>query len=168
MPLLTGFLGVVKRLTDALKGESFTSQTFPYFLDAFKVLLEINFNGENVRSLSLFITYALHDSRAAYAKRTLRPKASTLRLRKATPPTITPGNTPRSASPSQDHTMGSGLPLGELGVATLRMLTDLLCEEANYNEVIRFAKNVTGKVKFIQHFMLSTTDHITVAFVSAR
>jgi hypothetical protein len=26
------------------------------------------------------------------------------------------------------------------------MLTELLCEEANLNDILRFAKNVTGKV----------------------
>ncbi|KAF2464229.1 beach-domain-containing protein [Lindgomyces ingoldianus] len=136
---------VVKRLTDALKGETFSSQTFPFFLDAFRVLLQINFNGENARSLSLFITYALHDSRAAFAKRTLRPKASTMRLRRGTPPTMTPGSTPRSASPSQDPNMPPGIPLPELGVAILGMLTELLCDKSNYNDILRFAKNVTGK-----------------------
>ncbi|KAF2265101.1 beach-domain-containing protein [Lojkania enalia] len=136
---------VVKRFMDALNGESFTPQVFPYFLDAFKVLLQISFNGENVRSLSLFITYALHDSRAAYGKRTLRPKASTLRLRKGTPPILTPGSTPRSASPSQDPALPPGLPLAELGVAVLSMLADILCDKSNFNDIIRFAKNVTGK-----------------------
>jgi hypothetical protein len=142
---------VVKRLTDALIGESFTAQTLPYFLKTYRVLLEINFNGENTRALSLFITYALHDNRAAYAKpRTLRPKASTLRLRKGTSPSVTPGLTPgftpRSSSPGQDPAGPSGLSLGELGVAVLQMLAELLCAQTNSNEIIRFAKNVTGKV----------------------
>lgn len=141
------FIGVVKRLTDALKGESFTPSTFKHFLEALKALLEINFNGENARSLSLFVTYALHDNRAAYAKRTLRPKASALRLRKGTPPTLTPGSTPRSSSPSQDPSSPPSLPLSELGVAVLQMLAELLCNDANYNEIVRFAKNVTGKVR---------------------
>ncbi|PSN72526.1 beach-domain-containing protein [Corynespora cassiicola Philippines] len=137
---------VVKRLTDALKGETFTHQTFPLFLDAFKVLLQINFNGENARSLSLFVTYALHDGRASYAKRPLRPKASTVRLRKGTPPNLTPpGSSPRSISPNQDPNMPPGLPLSDLGVAILRLLTELLCDESNIGEIVRFAKNVTGK-----------------------
>lgn len=136
----------MKRLTDALKGEAFTPQTFPLFLDAFKVLLQTNFNGENSRSLSLFVTYALHDSRASYAKRTLRPKASALRLRKGTPPALTPGSTPRSSSPGQDPSLPPGLPLVELGVSILGLLADLLCDPTNMNEIVRFAKNVTGKV----------------------
>lgn len=140
------YTGVVKRLTDALKGEPFTPQVFPLFLDAFKILLQANFNGESSRSLSLFVTYALHDSRASYVKRPLRPKASTLRVRKGTPPTLTPGSTPRSASPGQDLNSPTGLPLFDLGLAVLGMLAELLCDPSNSNEIVRFAKNVTGKV----------------------
>jgi hypothetical protein len=135
---------VVKRLTDALKGETFTAQTFPLFLDAFKALLQINLNGENARSLSLFITYALHDSRASYAKKALRPRPSMLRMRKGTP-TLTPEFTPRSASPSQGGNESPQIPLGELGIAILRLLSELLCDPKNPHEIIRFAKNVTGK-----------------------
>ncbi|KAF2014521.1 beach-domain-containing protein [Aaosphaeria arxii CBS 175.79] len=136
---------VVRRLMDALKAESFTAQIFPLFLKSFKTLLEINFNGENSRSLSLFITYALQDSRSSYVKRTLRPKVSVRRLRRGTPPTGTPGTTPRSDSPGQEPALPSGLPLAELGVSILQMLADLLCDPSNYNEITRFAKNVTGK-----------------------
>ncbi|KAF1953424.1 beach-domain-containing protein [Byssothecium circinans] len=154
---------VVKRLTDALKGETFTPQTLPLFLEAFKVLLQINFNGENARSLSLFVTYALHDSRASYAKRTLRPKASTIRLRKGTSPALTPGSTPRSQSPGQDPALPSGLPLVELGVAILGLLSELLCEPNNLNEIIRFAKNVTGK--WLLH-LLAEQDHRVVVLAA--
>lgn len=136
---------MVKRLTDALKGESFTPKTFKLFLAAFKALLLINFNGENARSLSLFVTYALHDSRASYAKRTLRPKASILRMRKGTPPTLTPGSTPRSASPAQSTTESVSMTLPDLGIAVLELLAELLCDPRNPNEIVRFAKNVTGK-----------------------
>ncbi|KAF2274057.1 beach-domain-containing protein [Westerdykella ornata] len=136
---------VVKRLADTLNSESFSPQTFPLFLEAFKVLVKINFNGENARSLSLFVTYALHDNRAAYAKRTLRPKASALRLRKGRSPSITAGSTPRSTSPGQYQSQPSALPLGELGVAILNMLSELLCDDVNSSDIHRFAKHVTGK-----------------------
>jgi hypothetical protein len=155
--------GVVKRLTDALKGESFPPETFQLFLDAFKALLQINFNGENARSLSLFITYSLHDSRASYAKRTLRPKGSILRLRRGTPPTFTPGSTPRSSSPAQSGGEAAGLPLADLGIAILRLLADLLCDPQNPQEVIRFAKNVTGKWLL---YLLAEPDSRVVVLVA--
>ena len=133
---------------DALKGEPFTPQIFPLFLDAFKVLLQANFNGESSRSLSLFVTYALHDNRASYVKRPLRSKTSALRLRRVTPTTLTPGATPRSASPGQNLTSPAGLPLAELGISVLGLLAELLCDPSNSIEIVRFAKNVTGKVRF--------------------
>lgn len=132
-------------MTDALKGESFTPQTFPLFIEAFKALLHINFNGENARSLSLFVTYALHDSRASYAKRTLRPKTSALRLRRGTPPNLTPTITPRSISPSSVTPGSSPLSLPDLGIAILSLLSEFLCDPNNPHEIVRFAKNVTGK-----------------------
>lgn len=115
----------------------------PYFLEAFKVLLSINFTGETTRALSLFVTHALYDNRAVYAKRTLQPRASVLRLRKGTPPSLTPGSTPRSVSPRQDSSQS--VSLGELGVSILRMLTELICDENN-NFDFRFSKSVTAKV----------------------
>ncbi|KAF9701788.1 hypothetical protein EKO04_001077 [Ascochyta lentis] len=149
---------VVKRLTDALKGETFTPQTFPLFLNAFKALLHINFNGENARSLSLFVTYALHDSRASYAKRTLRPKASTLRLRRGTPPSLTPTLTPRSSSPlGGPEAVPISLP--DLGIAILNLLSEFLCDPHNPHEIVRFAKNVTGKWLL---YLLAETDQRVV------
>ena len=141
--MLTVRTGVVKRLTDALKGETFTTETFKLFLEAFKALLLTNFNGENARSLSLFVTYALHDSRASYAKRTLRPQPSIRRLRKANPTTSPPGSTPRSASPAPISNPILSLP--DLGIAVLNLLAELLCDPRNPNEIIRFAKHVTCK-----------------------
>lgn len=136
---------MVKRLTDALKGERFTPQTFKLFLGAFKTLLLTNFNGENARSLSLFVTYALHDSRANYGKRPLRTKASAARLRRGTTPSLTPDGTSRSASPSSIGTDVPPLSLPDLGIAILNLLSELLCDPQNPHEVVRFAKNVTGK-----------------------
>ncbi|KAF2203647.1 beach-domain-containing protein [Delitschia confertaspora ATCC 74209] len=135
---------IVKKLMDALKSEPFTPEAFPFFLDALKVLVEINFSGENSRFLALFVTYALHDSRS-FAKRSLRPKASALRLRKGTPPALSPAITPRSSSPANDHSVPSGMPLAELGISILRVLAELLCNKNNTAEIQRFAKNVTNK-----------------------
>ncbi|KAJ8112184.1 hypothetical protein OPT61_g5395 [Boeremia exigua] len=150
---------VVKRLTDALKGESFTPQTFPLFVEAFKALLHINFNGENARSLSLFVTYALHDSRASYAKRALRPKASTLRLRRGTPPSLTPTLTPRSSSPASVSLESLSLSLPDLGIAVLNLLAEFLCDPHSPHEIVRFAKNVTGKWLL---YLLAETDQRVV------
>jgi hypothetical protein len=131
---------------DALKGESFSQEVFPHFLEAFKILVHSNLNGENSRLLALFVTYALHDNRS-FSKRVVRPKASAMRLRsKATLASITPVFTPRSTSPSQDTQMQPGLPLAELGLLVLEMIADLLCSRSSVTEIQRFAKNVTSKV----------------------
>lgn len=93
--------------------------------------------------MSLFVTYALHDSRASYAKRTLRPQPSIRRLRTTAPTMSTAGSTPRSASPALSGSPILSLP--ELGIAVLELLAELLCDPRHPNEIIRFAKHVTGK-----------------------
>lgn len=138
---------------------------FPHFLEAFKTLVEINFNGENARSLSLFVTYALHDTRAAYAKRTLRPRPSLLRVRKGPSPSITPGSTPRSISPGLEAGTTTRVPLTDVGIAILGMLTDLLCTPSKHYEIIRFAKYVTGKVRHLQTSERRNTDRWQVAII---
>jgi ribosome-associated translation inhibitor RaiA len=135
---------VVKRLTDTLKGEPFSPQVFPLFLDAFKVLVGVSFTGENARLLALFVTFALHDSRS-FAKRALRPKASTVRLRKGTPPILPAGVTSRSSTPSHDASGLASLSLAELGISVLEMLAEFLCDKNNSADIQRFAKNVTNK-----------------------
>lgn len=136
---------VVKRFLDALKGESFTADVFPHFLEAFKVLVECNASGDTLRSLALFITYALHNSRA-FGKRTLRPKSSTLRTgMRPTPPQLSPViMSPRSQSPSQ-LSASSQMSREELGLRVLSMYADLLCEINSAHNLKRFAKAVTNK-----------------------
>ena len=130
---------------DSLKGETFSPQVFPLFLDAFKVVVGVNFSGENARLLALFVTYALHDSRS-FAKRTLRPRPSSSKLRKGAPSITSTGSTPRSSSPSQAISTASALPLSELGIAILGMLAEFLCDRNHSADIQRFAKNVTNKV----------------------
>lgn len=55
----------------------------------------------------------------------------------------TAGSTPRSASPALSGSPILSLP--ELGIAVLELLAELLCDPRHPNEIIRFAKHVTGK-----------------------
>ncbi|KAJ9645838.1 beige protein-like 1 [Coniosporium tulheliwenetii] len=136
---------VVKRFLDALKGESFAPDVLSNFLEAFKVLVECNVSGDILRSLALFITYALHDSRA-FGRRTLRPKSSTLRMgNRPTPPQLSPVLlSPRPESPIQYNGISQDS-REELGIKVLGMYTDLLCESSSTNNLRKFAKAVTNK-----------------------
>lgn len=59
--------------------------------------------------------------------------------------------------------MPPGLPLAELGVAVLRLLADLLCDQTNVGEIVRFAKNVTGKWLL---YLLAEQDHRVVVLAA--
>ncbi|KAG6163316.1 hypothetical protein E4U25_006586 [Claviceps purpurea] len=52
--------GIVKRLLDAMKGEAISEDVVTHFMLAFEVLVKSNLSPEVMRSLSLFVTYALH------------------------------------------------------------------------------------------------------------
>lgn len=58
---------------------------------------------------------------------------------------MTPESTPRSNSPASIGASSPPLSLPELGIAILNLLAELLCDPQNPQEIIRFAKNVTGK-----------------------
>ncbi|KAG6129483.1 hypothetical protein E4U24_007410 [Claviceps purpurea] len=51
---------IVKRLLDAMKGEAVSEDVVTHFMLAFEVLVKSNLSPEVMRSLSLFVTYALH------------------------------------------------------------------------------------------------------------
>ncbi|KAF2454179.1 hypothetical protein BDY21DRAFT_354308 [Lineolata rhizophorae] len=137
---------IARRLMDALRGESFTEDIFPDFLSAFRCLVKANPSSETFRGLALFITFALHDSRA-FVTRTLRSKTSTLRLKStSTPPTNTPlTSTPRSISPARDMGRSAELSRGELGVRILELYSEMLCDRISTVDIRKFAKTVTNK-----------------------
>lgn len=72
---------------------------------------------------------------------------------------MSPGGTPRSSSPAQAAVNAPALSIMDLGIAILNMLADLLCDPENPNEIVRFAKNVTGKWLL---YLLAETDQRVV------
>lgn len=139
-------LGIIKRILDALKGESVAEEVYPVFAEAFKILIKCHSTSENLRALALFVTYSLHDSNISRQK-TLRVKGSMARLRNESP---SPANSPRGTPPrnhSPSHvSVGSQLPTKELGIRMVELYSDLLCEKNNAGDVQKFAKTVTNKV----------------------
>jgi beige protein homolog 1 len=139
---------IVKKLLDALKGETFLPDVFPSFLKAFEGLIRCSMSGETLRSVALYITFSLQDSRASYT-RVLRAKSSVMRLRsKASTPNLRPGSSPvsRSRSPAQDFRSEGALTQQELGIRVLDMYAKIMCDRTSYNDIRKFAKTVTNKV----------------------
>jgi WD40 repeat protein len=82
-----------------------------------------------------------------------------MRLRRGTPPALTPALTPRSSSPSSFVSEPTPISLPDLGIAILNLLAEFLCDPQNPNEIVRFAKNVTGKWLL---YLLAETDQRVV------
>jgi hypothetical protein len=137
----------VKRLIDALKAESFSADVFPDFLEAFNAVFRCSISADTLRSLALFITYALQESRAFPTRRLPsrngdrnghrtfsggRERASSL-----SSTTNSPFNPP--------ITLASEVSKFEVGVQMLEIFTDTLCEPGNDDMINKFATTVTNK-----------------------
>ena len=145
----------MKKWLDALKGETFTTETFEYFLKAFTSFLTKNPSADLMRSLALYITYAIHKPRqtASYLTRGKSTKLDTnLSSRRQT----LSSPSPRSTKEHDDC-----LPhLSQLQVA-LRMLelyTDILCSKGEVANIKKFARTVTNKVTITPATILNSAN----------
>ena len=137
--------GIVRRFLDALKGETFSKETFPAFMDAFSSLVRCSLSAEVLRSLALFVTYALHKSSHPPVK-TLRPKHSTMQIRRRRTDDIGSDGIPNSSAEIGQKPVDEELSRPLVGVKVLDMFAELLCEERDSGIIRKFARTVTNKV----------------------
>jgi hypothetical protein len=154
-----------------LKGETFSADVFPDFLEAFSALFRCNISKDNLRSLALFVTYALQDNRA-FPPLGNRQYRNSLRYSNGQAPNNLASEaqtpTPRSNSPGQIAKAANDLSRHEVGVQVLEMFTDLLCNTASLEPIKKFAKTVANKVRvYIFLKIAPTNERITVVDVSA-
>ncbi|KAH8662222.1 WD repeat and FYVE domain-containing protein [Xylariales sp. PMI_506] len=130
---------IVKRLLDALKGESLPRDVLPFFMTALENLVKCSYNTEVHRCLASFITYAFHTTLGSLP-RTPRPPSALSKTR--TQPM------PRRPTSEINLPAYKGLPLltrKHVGVRILEMYSQLLCEKGNVAIIRKFAKTVTNK-----------------------
>lgn len=141
----------MKRFLDALKAETFSHEVFSSFIEALTILIKCNMTAEVLRSLALFVTYALHQPTGPSA-RTPRTQYGTLPSRSAT-------SSPRPTRPAintvfdSKEEISAHLTKRQLGNRILKMYTGLLCEKGNISNIKKFARTVTNKVKYVYHFL---------------
>ncbi|KAH8701772.1 Beige/BEACH domain protein [Talaromyces proteolyticus] len=121
---------VNKRLLDALKGEDFTEETLGLFIPAFRSLFESCVSAELLRSLSLFITFALHEEKVPKLN-----KRKSLRF----------DSRVRQSSNSSDRSSKKIMSKSKIGLELLRMYTNYLCVPGDYITIKKFARAVTNK-----------------------
>ncbi|KAF3933653.1 hypothetical protein ABW20_dc0101023 [Dactylellina cionopaga] len=125
---------IIKKLVHALKSDAFSMEVIPDFLAAFKSLISSNFSAETLRSLSLFITYALYSGKQV---RGLRQKKSTFQLKRTDSDSYSPVS-------SVKRNMDFGLKR-QVGLMMLEMYSELLCESSSTTNIMKFARTVTNR-----------------------
>ena len=144
--LTHSLVGIVRRFLDALKAESFSRDIFPDFLEAFRSLVSCNISAEVLRSLALFVTYALHEPKVLPTRPiSMISKSTASRAR----PNIVLNQTDDSLDPPDplkpDRNGITMLSRYELGLAVLEIFTELLCGERNSAAMKKFARTITNK-----------------------
>jgi len=138
----------VKKWLEALKCEAFTMKTSAYFLETFQLLLTKNLSADSMRSLALYITYAIHKPK----QQALTPiRGKSINLRTDLPYRR---QTLSSPSPRPSRTIDESDPeLSQLQVAlrVLEMYTDILCAKDDVSNITKFARTVTNKVSSLNH-----------------
>ena len=138
--------GIVKKWLEGLKDQTFSPLAFTYYRKAFELLLFSNFSADLMRSLSLYITYAIHkpdnnNSELARRKST-RFGTSTPSRRKTVSSSTSGANDTLDQGPQTEPMMDSF----EVAVSILEMYTNCLCQKSNGDLLGRFARTVTNKV----------------------
>jgi beige protein homolog 1 len=136
-------IGIVKKWLDTLKGESFSTENFELFLGAFISILSTDLSTESLRTLALYITYAIYkpESKSLQMMRSARimkqqaPGSS----RKPTP-LNTSGDVTRQ--PSSLHELSRE----QIALRILNLYSDLLCRANDTGNIKKFARTVTNKV----------------------
>lgn len=121
---------VNKKLLESLKGDGFTQDALPLFVSAFRSLLDSSLSADLLRSLALFITYAIH-----------KPKPSAKLQKK---------RSLRFASRPDQSVLPFAIPVKyvsspRLAVEILRMYCSLLCNPDDPMPLKKFARAVTNK-----------------------
>ena len=147
--------GIVKKWLEGLKDQTFSPLAFTYYRKAFELLLFSNFSADLMRSLSLYITYAIHKPKGheleLARRKSTRSGTSTPSRRKTVSSSTFGANDTPDSGPQSEPIMDSF----EVAVCLLEMYTDCLCQKSNENLLGRFARTVTNKVSclsFTVHF----------------
>lgn len=136
--------GIVKKWLDTLKGENFSTDTFQYFIGAFMSILTSTLSAESLRTLALYITYAIYRPQPKPSSAT-RPAKIANHQGPNLPhePMIldsSSGSTTKQPNPSHK------LSQLQLALELLDLYSDLLCRTNDTGNIKKFARTVTNKV----------------------
>lgn len=136
--------GILKKWLETLKSETFTEDVFDDFLKAFRVIVGQNMSADSMRSLSLYITYAIHKPTARDIQpsrnKSLKVKTSVFPIRKRTLPSPSPN------SPSHNGPQSAEMTQLQIALKLLELYVEILCRDGDSTNIQKFARTVTNKV----------------------
>ncbi|RMZ83629.1 hypothetical protein DV738_g1137, partial [Chaetothyriales sp. CBS 135597] len=139
---------VLRRLLEALKSEAVSKTVMAFYTDTFRLLLPTSMSAELLRSLALFITFAVN-------KRNI-----TLPTRKGTKREPRPRYASNASSANHPDDPNPSLSHFEIGVEVLRLYSDFLCQSHDTGMIKRFAKTVTNK--WLLYLLSETSPEVAV------
>ena len=134
----------MKKWLEALKGETFTIDSFAYFMEAFRSLLTNNLSAESLRTIALYITYGTRKLQPNSSQSLRHARSMEQQLKSYTRrATITDVSlSPEGPKKTPDSTLS---PL-QAAFEILYMYSDILCKAGDVTNIKKFARTVTNKV----------------------
>ncbi|KAL8810939.1 MAG: hypothetical protein Q9200_002183, partial [Gallowayella weberi] len=147
---------IIKKWLDALKTDCFDSASFDFFLVAFKSMLAINMAADHLRSLAMYITYAVEQDQTEGQKLRTNPdgdSGSRSPAMKLKPPFD-------RSHVSRSHHSNIQLSAGQIAVRLLNLFADVVCLPGDTDNINKFTKTVTNK--WLLHLLISDDDQIII------
>lgn len=136
--------GIVKKWLDALKGETFSTDNFDHFVKAFMSILTTNLSAESLRTLALYITYAIYKPQSKISSAMRPAKADNFQTPKFPHEPTNQGTD--SVTKGKEVNLSQKLSQQQLGLKILDLYADLLCKANDTGNIMKFARTVTNKV----------------------
>ncbi|MCJ1396460.1 hypothetical protein MMC18_009350 [Xylographa bjoerkii] len=140
-----GRMRILKKWLDTLKTETFYTETFKYMIAAFKSLLTLAPSTDSLRSLALYVTYAVNAPKEEAAHLPRSAQSVRLPQHSFNPPQrrfTTTFPPPKTGNGGNDDK--PAMTRLEIGLQILDMYADLLCQK-DFNNIKKFARTVTNK-----------------------
>ena len=150
------FSGITKKWLDALKDGAFTEQIFGYFLEAFKSMLTKSLSADLMRSLALYITYAIHKPKQ---KPSTPLRGKSVKLNTGIPVRRKTIGSPSPRPAAQQSDVHPQLTQLQVALRILELYTNLLCQKDDLGNIHKFARTVTNKVRFSRKALHNRANH---------
>ncbi|KAL8692951.1 MAG: hypothetical protein Q9218_002128 [Villophora microphyllina] len=148
---------VVKKWLDALKAETFNLTSFDHFLPAFRSMLAIQMSADHLRSLAMYITYALEKIRDEQESSSEQVSTSTEHQRTLGVQSIESDIDPVA----RQHCLDPQLSTRQVAIRVLQSYADLICSTGDTTNAAKFSRAVTNK--WLLHLLVISDVQVVIA-----